>query len=155
MTRTRARRWTGAARHPEGKVDCGPVRLAPPAHCEQAVGRLLPPGSGGLPATLSVRSSARLRPHLQQSGEGERSAGVQSSTCLLLAAHREIPTFNAAVVADTGWEPRAVYRHLHRLTRIAERPGIPALNVLGNGVIPQQAAVALRLLLCPHRWAMR
>jgi DNA (cytosine-5)-methyltransferase 1 len=35
--------------------------------------------------------------------------------------------------------------------------GLPrtlALRVLGNGVVPQQAAVALRLLLCPHRWAV-
>jgi len=35
--------------------------------------------------------------------------------------------------------------------------GLPrtlALRVLGNGVVPQQAAAALRLLLCPHRWAV-
>jgi DNA (cytosine-5)-methyltransferase 1 len=35
--------------------------------------------------------------------------------------------------------------------------GLPrtlALRVLGNGVVPQQAAVALRLLLCPYRWAV-
>jgi DNA (cytosine-5)-methyltransferase 1 len=33
--------------------------------------------------------------------------------------------------------------------------GLPrtlALRVLGNGVVPQQAAVALWLLLCPQRW---
>ncbi|OKI49352.1 hypothetical protein [Micromonospora sp. CB01531] len=33
--------------------------------------------------------------------------------------------------------------------------GLPrtlALRVLGNGVVPQQAAAALQLLLCPHRW---
>ncbi|QOC94297.1 MULTISPECIES: hypothetical protein [Micromonospora] len=34
-------------------------------------------------------------------------------------------------------------------------PRTAALRVLGNGVVPQQAAVALRLLLCPHRWAVR
>lgn len=35
--------------------------------------------------------------------------------------------------------------------------GLPrtlALRVLGNGVVPQQAAVALWLLLCPRRWAV-
>ncbi len=32
-------------------------------------------------------------------------------------------------------------------------PRTQALRVLGNGVIPQQAAAALRLLLCPHHWA--
>jgi len=34
-------------------------------------------------------------------------------------------------------------------------PRTLALRVLGNGVVPQQAALALRLLLCPHRWAVR
>lgn len=33
-------------------------------------------------------------------------------------------------------------------------PRTGALRVLGNGVVPQQAVVALRLLLCPHRWAV-
>ncbi|WP_244298349.1 hypothetical protein [Micromonospora cremea] len=35
--------------------------------------------------------------------------------------------------------------------------GLPrtlALRVLGNGVVPQQAAAALRLLRCPHRWQL-
>lgn len=31
-------------------------------------------------------------------------------------------------------------------------PRTRALRVLGNGVVPQQAAAALRLLLCPIRW---
>ena len=31
-------------------------------------------------------------------------------------------------------------------------PRTGALRVLGNGVVPQQAAAALRLLLCPYRW---
>lgn len=31
-------------------------------------------------------------------------------------------------------------------------PRTLALRVLGNGVVPQQAAAALWLLLCPHRW---
>jgi hypothetical protein len=33
-------------------------------------------------------------------------------------------------------------------------PRTLALRVLGNGVVPQQAAVALAVLLCPHRWAV-
>jgi DNA (cytosine-5)-methyltransferase 1 len=33
-------------------------------------------------------------------------------------------------------------------------PRTAALRILGNGVVPQQAALALRLLLCPHRWAV-
>ncbi len=31
-------------------------------------------------------------------------------------------------------------------------PRTRALRVLGNGVVPQQAAAAVRALLCPHRW---
>ncbi|MEV6377671.1 hypothetical protein [Micromonospora musae] len=31
-------------------------------------------------------------------------------------------------------------------------PRTRALRVLGNGVVPQQAAAALRLLLCSYRW---
>jgi hypothetical protein len=31
-------------------------------------------------------------------------------------------------------------------------PRTLALKVLGNGVVPQQAAAAIRLLLCPYRW---
>jgi site-specific recombinase XerC len=48
---------------------------------------------------------------------------------MLLAATGRIPTFDAAIFADTGWEPIAVYRHLHRLTRIADAAGIPVVRV--------------------------
>ncbi|MFB6393582.1 hypothetical protein AAFH96_10745 [Polymorphospora sp. 2-325] len=33
-------------------------------------------------------------------------------------------------------------------------PRTLALRVLGNGVVPQQAEAALRLLTCPYRWAV-
>jgi DNA (cytosine-5)-methyltransferase 1 len=33
-------------------------------------------------------------------------------------------------------------------------PRTRALRVLGNGVVPQQAAAAVRALLCPHRCVM-
>lgn len=39
-------------------------------------------------------------------------AGVQSTTMCLLAAHGEIEPPDAAIFADTMWEPRAVYDHL-------------------------------------------
>ena len=43
-------------------------------------------------------------------------AGVQSTTMTLMAAHGEIePMPDAAIFADTQWEPRAVYRHLNWL----------------------------------------
>ncbi|WP_213451214.1 adenine nucleotide alpha hydrolase family protein [Rhizomonospora bruguierae] len=56
-------------------------------------------------------------------------AGVQSSATVLLAARGEIPTFTAAVFADTGWEPAAVYDHLDRIERIAAEAGIPIVRV--------------------------
>jgi 3'-phosphoadenosine 5'-phosphosulfate sulfotransferase (PAPS reductase)/FAD synthetase len=56
-------------------------------------------------------------------------AGIQSSTCLLLAIQGKIPSFDAAVFADTGWEPAAVYTHLDRLERLAATAGIPVVRV--------------------------
>jgi hypothetical protein len=46
-------------------------------------------------------------------------AGVQSTTLALLAAHGEIagPMPDAAIFADTGWEPQAVYDHFEDLAR--------------------------------------
>lgn len=60
-------------------------------------------------------------------------AGVQSTTVLLLAAEGRLPKLDAAIFADTGWEPRAVYNHLDRLEReVAQPAGIPILRV-SNG----------------------
>lgn len=42
-------------------------------------------------------------------------AGVQSTTLLLMAVEGEIKGLQAAIFADTGWEPGAVYRHLEWL----------------------------------------
>ncbi|TDC66923.1 hypothetical protein E1258_01415 [Micromonospora sp. KC207] len=56
-------------------------------------------------------------------------AGVQSTTLLLLAAQDTIPGFDAAIFADTSWEPAAVYRHLDRLTGIARSAGIEVVRV--------------------------
>jgi hypothetical protein len=56
-------------------------------------------------------------------------AGVQISTLLLLAAQGRIPRFDAAVFADTSWEPAAVYENLDRLSGIAEQAGIEVVRV--------------------------
>jgi hypothetical protein len=55
-------------------------------------------------------------------------AGVQSTTLLLLSIEGVIPRFDAAIFADTGWEPAAVYTHLARLTELAARAGIPVIK---------------------------
>ncbi|WP_412538706.1 hypothetical protein R8Z50_22980 [Longispora sp. K20-0274] len=65
-------------------------------------------------------------------------AGVQSSTLLLLAASGRIPRPDLAIMADTKWEPAAVYEHLHRLRRIAEQAGIE-LVVVSAGDIRRDA----------------
>lgn len=50
-------------------------------------------------------------------------AGVQSTTLALMAAHGEIgPMPEAAIFADTGDEPQAVYRHLEWLESVLPFP---------------------------------
>jgi hypothetical protein len=49
-------------------------------------------------------------------------AGVQSTATLLLAEAGRIEPFDAAIFADTGWEPRAVYDHLAMLERTVKTP---------------------------------
>ncbi|MFD7659816.1 hypothetical protein ACFV4N_38065, partial [Actinosynnema sp. NPDC059797] len=61
-------------------------------------------------------------------------AGVQSTTVLLLACEGEIPRFDMALFADTGWEPRAVYTNLDRLTAHAENNGIPVRRVSAGNI---------------------
>jgi len=39
-------------------------------------------------------------------------AGVQSTTLLLMSLHGDMPLYEAAIFADTGAEPDAVYKHL-------------------------------------------
>ena len=57
-------------------------------------------------------------------------AGVQSTTVLMLAAEGRLPKLDAAIFADTGWEPAAVYTHFDRLAReVAEPAGIPVYRV--------------------------
>lgn len=56
-------------------------------------------------------------------------AGVQSTTLALLAADRQLPALDAAVFADTGWEPRRVYEHLDRLEKVLHHAGIPVYRV--------------------------
>lgn len=61
-------------------------------------------------------------------------AGVQSSTLLIGSAEGIFPRIDAAIFADTGWEPQAVYDHLDRLEEEVAKPaGIPIYRVsVGN-----------------------
>ncbi|MGW2657409.1 hypothetical protein ACWC1D_27585 [Streptomyces sp. NPDC001478] len=62
-------------------------------------------------------------------------AGVQSTCLLLMVAQGHLPGLDAAIFADTGWEPRGVYDHLDRIEReIAQPAGIPILRVASGNI---------------------
>lgn len=52
-------------------------------------------------------------------------AGVQSTTLFLMSLRGELPPLDAAIFADTQWEPKAVYKHLNWLVQLAEEAGVP------------------------------
>lgn len=56
-------------------------------------------------------------------------AGWQSSRLLLAACRGELPKFDAAVFADTQWEPKKVYAHLEWLKQMAAMAEIPLVVV--------------------------
>lgn len=56
-------------------------------------------------------------------------AGVQSTTLALMAAEGRLDRLDAAIFADTGWEPRRVYEHLDRLEIVLTDAGIPLHRV--------------------------
>ncbi len=51
-------------------------------------------------------------------------AGVQSTALALMIARGDLPMVDAAIFADTGWEPEAVYRHLEWLESVLPYPVI-------------------------------
>jgi hypothetical protein len=98
-------------------------------------------------------------------------AGVQSTTMALLAIHGEIePMPDCAIFADTGWEPKAVYRHLdwlegrlpfpvHRVTRgnlkeDLRRGGFAAVPFYTPGGMGQRQCT-YQYKLRPIRWRIR
>lgn len=67
-------------------------------------------------------------------------AGVQSTTVLLMSLKGELPPLDAAVFADTGWEPKAVYEHLAKLEKVAADAGLTVHRV-GKPVGIREAAL--------------
>jgi len=60
-------------------------------------------------------------------------AGVQSSTLFLMSCHGDMPRLDAAVFADTGWEPAEVYEWLETVLKPAsEAAGIPIYTASGG-----------------------
>lgn len=56
-------------------------------------------------------------------------AGVQSTTVLLMSLYEQLPPLDAAIFADTGWEPKAVYAHLDWLEGECKRARVPLYRV--------------------------
>lgn len=55
-------------------------------------------------------------------------AGVQSTALFILGCEGEVvPKIDAAVFADTQWEPKYVYAHLAELTRFGSEHGVPVI----------------------------
>ncbi|WP_254126450.1 hypothetical protein [Amycolatopsis sp. CA-230715] len=54
---------------------------------------------------------------------------MQSLTAFLLACEGRIPRFDAALFADTGWEPKQVYAQLDTARRIGAQAGLPVRTV--------------------------
>ena len=52
-------------------------------------------------------------------------AGVQSSTLLLMSCNGVLPKLDAAIFADTQFEPKAVYENLEFLVQEGKKAGIP------------------------------
>lgn len=56
-------------------------------------------------------------------------AGVQSTVLALMACDGTLPGLDAAIFADTGWEPKAVYEQVDRIETELTRAGIPLHRV--------------------------
>jgi hypothetical protein len=65
-------------------------------------------------------------------------AGVQSSTVLLMSCRGDLPKLDAAIFADTQWEPEGVYGTLEWLKEEAEQAGIP-VHVVTAGDLRKDA----------------
>lgn len=68
-------------------------------------------------------------------------AGVQSSTIFLMSCYGELEKIDAAVFADTGWEPKAVYEWLEFLKSEGQKYGIP-IHIVQQGNIKKDALVS-------------
>jgi hypothetical protein len=72
-------------------------------------------------------------------------AGVQSTTLALLSAEGRLPKLDAAIFADTGWEPQTVYDHLSQLERVLAGAGIACYRA-------QQGDLRAEALDAAHRF---
>lgn len=76
-------------------------------------------------------------------------AGVQSTTLALLACEGSLRGLDAAVFADTGWEPKAVYDQVNRLADELTRVGIPLHRVSRGNIRTDTIDPSKRFLSLP------
>jgi len=77
-------------------------------------------------------------------------AGVQSTTLLLMAVEGALPKLDYAIFADTGWEPRAVYDHLDKVTVVAEQAELPILRVSKGNLRADMLASGKKFASIPY-----
>jgi len=65
-------------------------------------------------------------------------AGTQSTAVALMHLDGTLPPIDAAIFADTGWEPREVYTHLDKLRASFAAANVPLIEV-SNGNIRDDA----------------
>lgn len=65
-------------------------------------------------------------------------AGVQSTAIALMSVDGHLPKIDRCIFSDTGWEPKAVYTHLKRLSDELAKHGIP-VDLVSNGNIRDDA----------------
>lgn len=77
-------------------------------------------------------------------------AGVQSTVLALMAADGTLPKPDAAIFADTGWEPQRVYDHLDRLTLVLADADIPVFLVSSGNLRADYIDPAHRFASVPY-----
>jgi hypothetical protein len=77
-------------------------------------------------------------------------AGVQSTTLALLAVEGVLSKPDAAIFADTGWEPRRVYDHLDRLAVVLAAAGVPLYRVSAGNLRDDAINPAHRYASVPY-----
>lgn len=61
-------------------------------------------------------------------------AGTQSTAVALMALDGELPAIDAAVFADTGWEPQEVYDHVEKLRARFDEARVPLIEVTAGDI---------------------
>ena len=80
-------------------------------------------------------------------------AGVQSSAMAIMAAKGDFPSVDCAIFADTGYEPKAVYKYLDFLKKILPYPiHIVAKGNIKDDMINSTSSKGIHFL-CKNRWS--